>query len=58
MDAVLQLSQTQRVQLFERTAQLTGSALSLISKVCQTALVVRKNNFGIKPNPLEMLVVS
>jgi predicted nucleotidyltransferase component of viral defense system len=39
MDAVLQLSQMQRVQLFERTAQLTGMEAVIVEKdfwVCWT----------------------
>src|SRR5580704_16392975 len=39
MDSVLQLSQTQRVQLFEQTAQLTGMVAVIVEKdfwVCWT----------------------
>ena len=39
MDTVLQLSQTQRVQLFEQTAQLTGMVAVIVEKdfwVCWT----------------------
>jgi hypothetical protein len=46
MDAVLQLSQMQRVQLFEQTAQLTGMEAVIVEKdfwVCWT-LIHRKSS--------------